>query len=577
VLTEFDRRALVDLPTGSAAAASDCVVVIPSWDGVAVLGGCLDAVAAQTTRPARVIVIDNGSEDGTRALLARDYPWVDVIHLAMNTGFANAVNCGIRASSQDLVVLLNNDARPESGWLEALVDASRRNRGYAFLTSKLLDETGTIVESTGDFLDWSGVPRQRDHGSSDEAATDSVTEVFSGCGGATLYRRSMLNDVGLFDTRFFAYYEDVDLCFRAQLRGHHGAYVPSARVRHIGSATSNKYPGMKVRLSVRNNWWLVLKNAPLPLLPRMLAGLALANTGTAVHAAKADAFRAYLRGNLEALGGAHAVLRDRRIIQRQRASSNADIARRIVRADVVARVMRKLARAMDRVTLAAGREPVNPDSALRYLAARRVVSTVGGTILEVGSGNGGLTTYLDRPVVGLDRSFVATSDVRPGRITHVQGDAARLPFGDGAFSVVLSIDMLEHVTASDRPAVLREMVRVTRSGGVLLIAAPMGEAARQRDDWLAALWQRRFGRPNPWIAEHIEFGLPQRSQLEAALSGADVASWRVRGNVLPPWWSLLHWLQAYGVTSSRLNRLLVRLSPPAPARWCYRLIYEIRP
>jgi GT2 family glycosyltransferase/SAM-dependent methyltransferase len=552
-----------------------CVVVIPTWDGAALLADCLDALLAQTLRPDHVIVVDNGSKDETLQLLARKYPWVDVVPLPTNTGFAYAVNCGIRASTERFIVLLNNDARPEPQWLEALVCAAMSDPASGFVTSRLLDESGTVVESTGDFIDWAGVPRQRDYSRPDVDVTDSATDVFSGCGGATLYRRAMLDDIGLFDERFFAYYEDVDLGFRAQLKGYSGTYVAGARVRHIGSATSNRRPGLKIRLSVRNNWWLVLKNAPLPILPRMLAGLAVANVGAGVHATRLGVLPTFLRGHVEAILGAPAVLKDRVRIQRGQTAAGADIGSKLLPADLSARALRKISRVTDRRTRSTRQDAVNPDSAIRYHAARRRLSASAGLILEVGAGTGGLTTYVDRPVIGLDRDFAQTADVRGGLITHVQGDAATLPFADGAFETVLSVDMLEHLAPSARCDAIREMVRVTRPGGVLLIAAPMGKAARRRDSWLASLWVRRFGVPNPWLSEHQELGLPERRRIEDVLKASDVQRWRVRGNALPPWWSLVHWLQANDVSGNRLNSLLVRMSPPAPTWWCYRLMYEI--
>jgi GT2 family glycosyltransferase len=298
-------------------------VVIPTWNGLDLLRACLDALAAQTRAADEIVVVDNGSIDGTDDFLAAGPPTggalLRPVRLPINRGFAGGVNAGIAATSADVLVLLNNDALPEPGWLAALLEhLSGAPAAVGFVSSKLLAPDGRTIESVGDFLDSSGAPGQIGHGEPDDDRFAAPREVFSGCGAATAYRRTMLTEVGGFDERFFAYYEDVDLCFRARLRGWRGELAPGARVRHQGSVTSDRVPGLKTRLCARNGWWLVVKNVPGRLLPGVLLRLAAGAAFRTARAVGTGGARFHLRGHLEALAGLPGVLADRRSIQRSR-------------------------------------------------------------------------------------------------------------------------------------------------------------------------------------------------------------------------------------------------------------------
>jgi GT2 family glycosyltransferase len=326
-------------------------VVIPTWDGWPLLDACLEALFAQTRLPDQVVVVDNGSVDGTLERLAAGFPEVLVVPFATNTGFARAVNAGIAASSGDSVVLLNNDAQPDPTWLEELEDiASTAEPTVGFVTSKIVDAQGLLIESVGDLVDRAGVPHQSGHGQPEGSVPGFAREVFSGCGGATLYRRSMLADIGEFDERFFAYYEDVDLCFRAQLLGYRGLVAPAARVRHVGSVTSARVPGMKTRLSTRNGWWLVIKNAPPSLLAPMLVQLAAVNAVRLLFAAREGLteLKAALQGHGQALRGLRWVIADRRRVQARRVMTARELRRRLPRARLMVRGWAMLGRFLTR-------------------------------------------------------------------------------------------------------------------------------------------------------------------------------------------------------------------------------------
>lgn len=289
-------------------------VVIPTWNGAMVLSRCLQALPPDTL--AHVIVVDNGSLDGTASMLAERFPDVQTVHLDTNLGFAAAANAGIRAAGGRDVVLLNNDTVPSPQWLGQLLSAvAAASEDVGFVTSKILRLDDGRIDSAGDLLTSGGFAAQRGHNQVDAGQYDEATVVFGGCGGATWFRRAMLDDVGGFDERFFAYLEDVDLCFRAQLRGWHGRFAPRAVVGHEVSATASTVPGFKRYQSARNSWYLLIRCMPAPLLLRALPGFLLKQVGTLVLAVFQGEARAMLAGSAAGLRAIPTLLASRREIQ----------------------------------------------------------------------------------------------------------------------------------------------------------------------------------------------------------------------------------------------------------------------
>lgn len=241
--------------------SSSVAVVVPNWNGADHLAACLDSLLAQSL-PARIIVVDNGSTDGSLALLEK-YDGLEVILNQRNEGFTGGVNPGFgRAIDDELkyVATLNNDAVAERDWLRELVAELDKNPRVGIATAKILDGAGKQLDSTGDYLTVWGLPYPRGRGESDLDKYDGQTEVFAASGGASLYRVRMLEEIGLFDQDFFAYYEDVDLSFRAQLAGWKVRYVPGAVVRHQIGATSGRLKGFATYQTLKNQQLLLYKN-----------------------------------------------------------------------------------------------------------------------------------------------------------------------------------------------------------------------------------------------------------------------------------------------------------------------------
>jgi GT2 family glycosyltransferase len=277
-------------------------VVVPSWDGAEHLPACLDSLAAQTA-PHLVVVVDNGSRDGSAQLVLERYPHVHLVALKRNRGFAGGVNAGIDAALDagcELVALLNNDAVAEPEWLAHLVAEADAHPEAGIVGAKLLTWDGTHLDSTGDRYSLWGMPTPRGRGEPDDGRYDDDRDLFAASGGASLYRAELLRATGGFDEAFFAYYEDVDLSFRAQLAGWRVRYAPAARVRHRIGGTSSRVPDFARFHVLRNLVYLFVKDVPTALLPRCLPRFVLLYAALVV----SGVVRGHARVTLRAAGAA---------------------------------------------------------------------------------------------------------------------------------------------------------------------------------------------------------------------------------------------------------------------------------
>ena len=314
----------------SSAGAVD--VVIPTLNGRDYLAGCLEALRGQTHPEFRVLVVDNGSRDGTAEMVRHRHPEVRYVELPSNLGFSVAVNRGIAESTAPMIALLNNDTLPKPEWLASLVKALEETPGAGFVTSKVLRfDRPEIVDNAGDGMGRKGISYPIGYLERDEGQYDERREVFAACGAACLFRRELFDRVGAFDEDFFAYHEDADLGFRAQLAGFAGAYVPDAIVLHVGSATSGgRINDFTVRLSTRNNLHVLLKNLPTSFFaryaPRLLWGQVYWFLKMAIKEGHLDA---WLRGILESLRGAERMRAKRHRVLGSRAIELRDLDRRI--------------------------------------------------------------------------------------------------------------------------------------------------------------------------------------------------------------------------------------------------------
>ncbi|MGC9360062.1 MAG: glycosyltransferase family 2 protein [Anaerolineae bacterium] len=278
-------------------------VIIPNWNGLRYLRPCLASLQAQTWPSFEVIVVDNASTDGSAETVRREFPDVRVLALSKNGGYSGGCNAGIGAARGDVVVFLNNDIEAEPTWLEALLGALDRHPDAGSAASRMmLYDQPTHIHSAGDTYGVDGLPDSRGVWQPYGPPYDQERYVFGGCGGALAYRKEVLEDIGLFDERFFMYCEDVDLNWRAQLAGYRCIYTPDAVVRHHLSATgggslASYYVG-------RNTLWVIARNYPPRLFRRYKGQILRAQwriAKDALRSIRGKAARARLRGQLAGL------------------------------------------------------------------------------------------------------------------------------------------------------------------------------------------------------------------------------------------------------------------------------------
>lgn len=243
---------------------NETAIVIPNLNGKNSLKSCIDSLISQTVK-ASIIVVENGSTDGSAEYLKNNFTDVIVLAQPKNLGFAGGVNVGIKYAIKNgcrFVALFNNDAVADPEWLESLLKRLVSDDRNGIVTGKILSQTGETIDSTGDFYTIWGLPYPRGRGEENTGLFDEEEYVFGASGGASLYRVTTLNEVGLFDEDFFAYYEDIDISFRAQLAGWHVFYEPKALTHHQIGATSSKIKGFTTYQTIKNLPWLLIKDVP---------------------------------------------------------------------------------------------------------------------------------------------------------------------------------------------------------------------------------------------------------------------------------------------------------------------------
>ena len=305
-------------------------VIIPNWNGAHHLRECVESLVAQVVPTLEIIVVDNASTDNSLSLLA-EYPRVKVFPQKSNLGFTGACNIGLRAAKGDILALLNNDTTVDTAWSKAIVTAFENHPVIGIVASKMLlyDQRDTF-HTAGDYITNDGLAHNRGVWQKDTGQYDHKAYIFSACGGSAIYRREMLNAVGLLDEDFFFSFEDVDLAWRACLLGWRCLYIPQAVVYHKlkasgGGTTASYYDG-------RNRIYTLVKNYPhdlWKLYGREVIGAQWQMFLEALRLWRGAAARATIRGMAAGLFGMPKMFKKRRQIQ----------SRRIVSAEYMHRLM----------------------------------------------------------------------------------------------------------------------------------------------------------------------------------------------------------------------------------------------
>lgn len=240
-------------------------IIIINWNGKTVIERCLRAVFDQTFQNFEIIVVDNGSTDGSLQVIADLFPQIRLIQLESNHGFAHANNVASAQARGQWLALINSDVFPEPDWLQAMLDASQTHPDLYFFTScQIQANDPNLLDGTGDQYNIGGIAWRRQINQPVENAVPYIDEVFSACGAAALIPRDAFLETGGFDEDYFSYLEDVDLGFRLRLLGYRCLYVPRARVLHVGSASLGVESEFAIYHTLRNMVWTFLKDMPFP-------------------------------------------------------------------------------------------------------------------------------------------------------------------------------------------------------------------------------------------------------------------------------------------------------------------------
>jgi GT2 family glycosyltransferase len=304
-------------------------VILVTWNSAVHMPRCLDCLAAQTLKDFEVVLVDNGSTDGSLDGLESRWPGLTLRleRLDKNRGFAAANNVGARLARGHWLALLNTDAFPDPGWLEKLLWAAGHYPEFSCFSSRLLQARNPhFLDETGDLYHVSGLAWKRHLGYPANQYGLEAQEVFSPCAAAALYPRQAFLEAGGFNEDFFAYFEDIDLGFRLRLLGYRTLYIPQAVVHHIGSATFGALSDFAFYHAHRNLVWTFMQNMPARMLWKYLPAHILANFIYLAYYAMRGRGAIMWRAKVDALRGLPNVLRKRQATQHCRAST-ADLER----------------------------------------------------------------------------------------------------------------------------------------------------------------------------------------------------------------------------------------------------------
>lgn len=303
---------------------TNVAIVIPNWNGAKIIGQCIESLMIQSLQP-HIIVVDNGSSDDSCALISSKYEHVELIQLSANKGFAGGVNTGIQSAIQQgfaFIGLLNNDAVVKKHWLKNLHNALSSNKSYGSATGLIMDDDDAFIDNTGDGYSTWGLTISSNRGLPPRSAPNKQREVFGACAGACLYRAKAINSVGLFDKKFFAYYEDTDINFRLQLAGWKTVYEPKATTQHATGSTSKKIKGFTTYHTMKNLPMLFWKNVPWRYVPHIFPRLFLAYWTIMIKSIFTGKAWPALKGHTAWLKNIPHTFRQRRRIQASKTVSN---------------------------------------------------------------------------------------------------------------------------------------------------------------------------------------------------------------------------------------------------------------
>ena len=242
----------------------EVTIVIPNYKGKEYLFSCVKSLYEKDQTEKKILIIDNASNDGSIEEVVKEYPEVECVMLDKNYGFCRAVNIGIEKTDTPYVILLNNDTVIKDNYVKYLLDSIKKDPNIFSVEPKMIQyHDPSKIDSAGTYYNALGWAYAYGKDKSVKKY-NNIRKIFAACGGASIYRKKVFEEIGMFDEKHFAYLEDVDLGYRARIAGYENWYEPEARVYHVGSATTGtRYNEKKVFLAARNTIFVIYKNMTL--------------------------------------------------------------------------------------------------------------------------------------------------------------------------------------------------------------------------------------------------------------------------------------------------------------------------
>ncbi len=291
-------------------------VIVLNYNGLRFLEPCLSSLLCQNFEEFEIILVDNGSSDGSTNFIREHFPSVILVDTGKNMGFAGGTNAGIQAAKGRFILTLNNDTVADIALLKEIQKPMLRDPDVGMCASKMLFPDGRIY-STGISIFRSGAAVDRGIFEPDAGKFDCEEEVFGPCAGAALYRRSMLDEIGIFDEDFFLYMEDVDLAFRARLSGWKCRYVPTAQVIHEHGGTAGVNSDISVYYGNRNLLWCTAKNFPVRIFLVCFPWILGRNCADIPYYFLKGKGRAILKAKIDAIKGLRTMIKKRNLSERK--------------------------------------------------------------------------------------------------------------------------------------------------------------------------------------------------------------------------------------------------------------------
>jgi hypothetical protein len=305
-------------------------VIIVNWNGRHFLQECLDSVLTQGFADFEVIVVDNGSSDGSSEFIRNNYHSVKLVCLAENRGFTGGNLAGYDVALGQYIALLNNDTQVDGAWLKSLVGIMQTQPDVGICASRIIIDGTNLIDSAGDMMTTAFSGTKVGHRQPASLYEESRT-VHGGCAAAILYRKCMLDQIGFLDDDFFFNHEDTDLNMRAWLAGWKCEYVPEAVVYHKVSGSIGHLSAGTVYYFSRNSLWVLIKNIPLPVMFLCLPQRILYEAASFVYYCLMHGqWRSYVRGKYDAIKGIPKMWRKRKQYSVNRKLKNREILRSLL-------------------------------------------------------------------------------------------------------------------------------------------------------------------------------------------------------------------------------------------------------